>query len=88
MFWAKARRTYAGVTSDDQDVQKFLELSADFQRDVYKGTAGHLQDLERLISSNITAMEDQIIMPLVRSLVKENAKVEIGKVRCLFKKIY
>jgi SAM-dependent methyltransferase len=44
MFWKQARRKYAGVTADDPDVRRFLELSNSFQRDVYGGIAGWIQD--------------------------------------------
>lgn len=45
MFWKSARRAYAGVTSDDADIKKFHELSAEFQKDVYKGIGGVIHDI-------------------------------------------
>jgi SAM-dependent methyltransferase len=44
VFWKQARRKYAGVTSDDPDVRRFLELSNSFQHDVYQGIGGWIQD--------------------------------------------
>jgi SAM-dependent methyltransferase len=44
MFWKQARAKYAGVTDDDPDVRRFLELSNSFQLDVYGGVAGWVQD--------------------------------------------
>jgi SAM-dependent methyltransferase len=45
VFWKSARRAYAGVTSDDPDIKKFQELSAEFQKDVYKGMGGVIHDI-------------------------------------------
>jgi SAM-dependent methyltransferase len=45
VFWKKARRTYAGVTCDDPDIQAFHALSANFQTDVYKGVGGRIHDI-------------------------------------------
>lgn len=44
MFWKQARARYAGVTADDPDVRRFLELSHEFQHDAYSGLAGWIQD--------------------------------------------
>lgn len=44
MFWAKARKTYPNVSVHDADVQTFLRLSNDFQKDVYQGLTGTIQD--------------------------------------------
>jgi SAM-dependent methyltransferase len=44
MFWAKARKTYPNVSADDPDIRTFKELSNEFQKDVYKGIAGAIQD--------------------------------------------
>lgn len=44
MFWKQARARYAGVTADDPDVRRFLELSHSFQHDAYGGIAGWIQD--------------------------------------------
>ncbi len=44
MFWKQARARYAGVTANDPDVRRFLELSNSFQLDVYGGIAGWIQD--------------------------------------------
>lgn len=44
MFWAKARKSYPNVSVDDPDVQTFLRLSNEFQKDVYKGLGGAVQD--------------------------------------------
>lgn len=44
MFWKQARAKYAGVTADDPDVRRFLELSHSFQRDAYAGIGGWIQD--------------------------------------------
>jgi phosphatidylethanolamine/phosphatidyl-N-methylethanolamine N-methyltransferase len=45
LFWAAAREKYRGVTADDEDVRKFLELSNSFQTDIYEGLSGTIQDL-------------------------------------------
>jgi SAM-dependent methyltransferase len=44
LFWKQARAKYAGVTADDPDVRRFLELSHAFQLDAYSGIAGWIQD--------------------------------------------
>jgi SAM-dependent methyltransferase len=44
VFWKQARAKYAGVTADDPDVRRFLELSHSFQHDAYGGIAGWIQD--------------------------------------------
>ncbi len=44
MFWKQARAKYAGVTADDPDVRRFMELSNSFQLDVYGGIGGWIQD--------------------------------------------
>ena len=44
MFWKQARAKYAGVTADDPDVRRFLELSHAFQHDAYSGIGGWIQD--------------------------------------------
>jgi len=45
MFWSRARATYQDVSADDEDVQKFLRLSNNFQTDIYQGLNGKIQDL-------------------------------------------
>jgi SAM-dependent methyltransferase len=44
MFWRRARAKYSGVTANDPDVRRFLELSNSFQLDVYGGIGGWIQD--------------------------------------------
>jgi SAM-dependent methyltransferase len=45
MFWKQARAKYGKITAEDEDVRKFLELSDKFQKDVYLGLAGKIQDI-------------------------------------------
>ncbi len=62
MFWAKARRVYRGVTKDDPDVRKFLLLANQFQKDVYGGLGGYLQDLgHKWVSAKTTSLEGNVL---------------------------
>lgn len=45
MFWAEARRQYAGVTADDADVRRYLEISSQIQQSGYGGITGLIQDM-------------------------------------------
>lgn len=62
MFWARARRLYGHVTSDDPDVKKFLQLSNEFQKDVYGGLSGWIQDIgHKWISRKTCEAEGKVL---------------------------
>lgn len=44
MFWRNARRAYAGVTAEDQEIRRYLELAPSFQADGYRGLVGLIHD--------------------------------------------
>lgn len=45
MFWKTARAAYAGVTADDPDIQRYLEISADLQQSGNEGIVGRIHDI-------------------------------------------
>ena len=45
MFWAKAHEKFAGVSIEDPDIQRYLEISSDFQQSGYGGVTGFIQDI-------------------------------------------
>lgn len=63
MFWAKARRIYKNVNRDDPDIRLFSNLANEFQKDVYRGLPGIIQDMghkwvaKRTLKSNGKILE-------------------------------
>jgi SAM-dependent methyltransferase len=45
MFWKTARAAYAGVTAEDPDIRRYLEISADLQQSGNEGIVGAIHDL-------------------------------------------
>jgi SAM-dependent methyltransferase len=45
LFWAKARRAYAGITADDEDIRRYFRVASEFQQSGYGGVTGAVQDI-------------------------------------------
>jgi SAM-dependent methyltransferase len=45
MFWKSARAAYAGITADDPDIRRYLEISAEFQQSGNEGIVGKIHDI-------------------------------------------
>lgn len=56
MFWKKARKKYGHLTSEDEDIRKFIQLSPQFQKESYLGLVGQIQDIgHRWVAQHTTA---------------------------------
>lgn len=45
MFWKTARAAYAGVTAQDPDIRRYLEVSAELQQSGNQGIVGAIHDI-------------------------------------------
>jgi len=45
MFWKAARAAYAGITADDDDIRRYLAISAEFQQSGNEGIVGRIHDI-------------------------------------------
>jgi|TARA_B100001964_G_scaffold39467_1_gene43041 SAM-dependent methyltransferase len=54
MFWKKAREMYGHVTSQDDDIKRYLEISSEFLENGYEGLVGYIQDIGHLWIANKT----------------------------------
>ena len=45
MFWKTARAAYAGITAADEDIRRYLAVSAEFQQSGNEGIVGKIHDI-------------------------------------------